>query len=334
MSVTTKDIARICNVSRTTVNRAFTNTGRISKETKELILKTARELDYKPDLLASSVKKGKSSYIGVVVFDIKNQYFAQMLNAIEQEAEGRGYHVSISLHEKNPEKEREMLQRMDGYRVEGIILSPVSKSREFSDFLKKLKAPVVIVGNRIASDIPYVGIDEKSAAIEAVSSIAAHGYKKIIFVCPPLVDEESENIYSHLQRRDGFCEAVEKYKIDGDIIAEWDYLDKINSLADELTPDTAFFCSGDIYALEIMKSLRMKHKKSGVDYGIMGFDNIDFLDYVVPRLSTIDNSIEAVASKAVDVLLSRIAGGVVEKETIIPYNIVEGDTLGLLLSER
>lgn len=142
MGVTTNDIARICQVSRTTVIRALNNQGRISKETKDRIVKTAEELGYRPDLLARGLVKGKTMYIGVVVFDVKNQYFAQMLSAIETEAQTRGYCVNITLHGKNREKEVDLIRKLVDYHVDGLILSPVNKGEHFNKFLKIGRAHV------------------------------------------------------------------------------------------------------------------------------------------------------------------------------------------------
>ena len=111
MGVTTNDIARICQVSRTTVLRALNNKGRISKTTREKILQTAKDLGYRPDLLARGLVKGRTMNIGVVVFDVKNQYFAQMLSAIEGKAQEEGYCVNIMLHDKDKRKEIEWIKR-------------------------------------------------------------------------------------------------------------------------------------------------------------------------------------------------------------------------------
>ncbi|WP_026659896.1 LacI family DNA-binding transcriptional regulator [Butyrivibrio sp. AC2005] len=332
MGVTTKDIAQICKVSRTTVNRALSGTGRISEETKELILRTAKELDYHPDILATSLKNGKTQNLGVLVFDIRNQYFAQMVNAIELEAKKKSYFVSINLHEKNKDTEKEILEKLVDYRVEGIIMSPVSKGKNFAKFVNKLGKPVVIIGNNVDESIPFVGIDEATAAIEAVNHIYSKGYRKIVFVCPPLSDAKNENVFTHEQRKKGFEAAVKKHKdIEQDIISGWDYLDKVIALmknrSNEEGGKTAFFCSGDIYALEIMKALRGMHLKAGEDFGIMGFDNIDVLDYVIPRLTTIDNAVDMVATEAVNVLFDLINGKEVKDKTIVPHLLIEGETL-------
>lgn len=328
MGVTTKDIAQICGVSRTTVNRAFTNTGRINKETKDKILKVAEDLEYRPDMLATGLKNGKTQYLGVVVFDVRNRYFAQMLNAIEIEAKARNYFVNITLHEKDKEQERDMIQRLVDYRVEGLILSPVSKGNNFGTFLRKMEKPIVIIGNRVDKEIPFVGIDEKKAASDAVQTIVRKGYQKIVFICPPLADVENENVYSHEQREEGFLQEVQKHKtVQYEAIKSWNYLSEVVKILTSSSEKTAFFCSGDIFALDIMKHLKQLNKRAGQDYGIMGFDNIDTLDYVIPRLATIDNVVEKVATKAVDILFDLLEGKEVANKTLVDYVEIEGETL-------
>ena len=98
MAITTKDLAQLCGVSRTTIHRALNGTGRIKPETKEMILQVAKEHGYRPDLLATGLAKGQTYNIGVVVLDVKNRYFAQMLSTISTEAYARGYGVNITLH--------------------------------------------------------------------------------------------------------------------------------------------------------------------------------------------------------------------------------------------
>lgn len=328
MGVTTKDIASICGVSRTTVNRAFTNSGRISEKTKQKILEVAAELEYRPDLLATGLKSGKTGYLGVVVFDVRNRYFAQMLNAVEVEARKHDYFVNITLHEKNKNLEKELIQRLIDYRVEGLILSPVSKGHSFNDFLKKMKKPIVIIGNRVGKDIPFVGINEKRAAKDAVKTIANKGYEQIVFVCPPLADAEQENIYSHEQREQGFLDEMKNHlEMKHSVVRSWNYLKEAEQIIKSTSLKTAFFCSGDIFALEIMKHFKQIDKHAKKDYGIMGFDNIDTLDYVMPRLSTIDNVVETVSEKAVDILFEILNGKDVPNKTIVDYIVVKGETL-------
>ncbi len=327
MGITTKDLAKICGVSRTTVHRALSDTGRINPQTKDLILQTAKKYDYRPDLLARGLVKGQTYNIGVVILDVNNRYFAQMLSAIEVEARKQGYFVNITLHEKNPAIEKEQIARLVDYHVEGIILSSVNQGEEYKKYLNSLNTPIVTIDNKIEEDIPFVGINEREAARAASVQIVKKGYQKVVFVCPPLLDRGKENIYVHEEREKGFKEAMMcSTDVEAVVIDQGDYLSLCtNQLEDGVK--TAFFCSGDIFALELMKHLKSRGKNAPKDYGIMGFDNIDVLDYVTPRLTTIDNSVEKVAIMAVNMLFDMINGKSTRTEILLDYLLVKGETI-------
>lgn len=327
MGITTKDLAKICGVSRTTIYRALSDTGRINPQTKDFILETVKKYDYRPDLLARGLVKGQTYNIGVVVLDVNNRYFAQMLSAIEVEARKQGYFVNITLHEKNPDIEKEQMARLVDYHVEGIILSSVNQGEEYKKFLYSLNTPIVTIDNRIEEGIPFVGINEREAARAATAQIIEKGYQKVVFVCPPLLDRGKENIYVHEEREKGFQEAMLcSTEVEAVIIDQVDYLDCCaNQLIDGVK--TAFFCSGDMFALKLMKHLKSLGKRAPKDYGIMGFDNIDVLDYVTPRLTTIDNSVDKIAKMAVDMLFDLIDGKATRTEILLDYLLVKGETI-------
>lgn len=328
MGVTTNDIARICSVSRTTVIRALNNQGRISKETKDKIVKTAKELGYRPDLLARGLVKGKTMYIGVVVFDVKNQYFAQMLSAIEAEAQTRGYCVNITLHGKNREKEINLIQKLVDYHVDGLILSPVNKGEEFENFLKGLDTPLIVIGNKVSDDIPVVGIDERQAAREAAGRILKSGYERVAFVCPPLGESGEGNIYAHEQRLKGFQEAMSVYpEVECVTVSSVSYEKEAAAMMATADKKTAFFCSGDVFALDILKYLKTLGFSAPGDFGIMGFDDIELLEYLSPRLSTIYNSVEEVSKKAVELLFDMLDGLEIPMESYEQYRLVPGETI-------
>ncbi len=350
MAVTAKELAQMCGVSRMTVHRALTDTGRINPQTKELILAKAKECGYRPDLLARGLVKGQTFYIGVVVLDVNNRYFSQLLSAIETEAGKRGYFVNITLHEQNKDMEKEQLERLVDYHVDGIILSSVNRGGAYKEFLKSLDTPIVTIGNKVDEGIPFVGIEEKKAAREATEAILRKGYEKIVFVCPPL-ERKDENTYVHQQRLEGFEEAVslwnggktyrESGKVDADgsggrrTQAECIVIDKSEGYdaraCEELyntDKRTAFFCTGDMFALDIMKYMSGRGQKAGIDYGIMGFDGIDILDYVTPRMNTIYNPVEQVAKEAVKLLFKLMNGEADGDESVIlDCEMMAGETL-------
>lgn len=332
MGITTKDLAQICGVSRTTVHRALHDgTGRINPDTKEMILRIAKENGYRPDLLARGLVKGQTFNIGVVVLDVKNRYFAQMLSAIGVEANKRGYFVNITLHGNDKEMERSQLTRLVDYHVDGIIVSSVNEGEDYRKFLESLDVPIVSVDNKIADGIPFVGINQRQAMRQAAKKVLEKGYTRLVYVCPPIDDQSEKNIYVHRERLAGFQETVEKMSdVETVYLLDWDYLGKVKETLDS-SRRTAYICTADEFALDIMKYFKKEGRKAGTDYGIMGFDNIDVLDYVVPRLTTISNSVEGVAGAAVDLLFKMINDKAASREAKMPlfiqHRFIEGETI-------
>lgn len=330
MQVTTKDIARACGVSLGTVDRALHGKPRIDPATKELVLRTAKELGYRPDLLARGLVKGRTMSLGVVAFDVKNRYFAQLLSSIEMVAKRRGYFINITLHEDDPAMERRLLESLVDRRADGIILCPVGRGPEFAEYLTDLSAPIVVIGNRVSESLPYVGLDERQAAADAVGHILSKGYERIAFVCPTLSESGGGVMYSHEMRLEGFREATSAAGIAAEaapLLGDWGYEAKLASVAAASPRKTAFFCSGDIFALNCLRRLREEGLRVPEDVGIMGFDNIDTLDYVTPRLATVDNPVAAIGERAVESLLSLVEGGEAPSVTLLPHRIVEGASL-------
>jgi LacI family transcriptional regulator len=112
-------------VSQGTVDRALHNRPGISAETRERILLTARQLGYRPDQLASSLVRGRTMTIGLVLFDLYNRFFAQIASAVEENAKSRGYFVYLTLTRKDLGEEKSCIERLAGRRVDGLILCSV-----------------------------------------------------------------------------------------------------------------------------------------------------------------------------------------------------------------
>ena len=226
------------------------------------------------------------------------------------------------------------MTRLADYHVDGIIVSSVNEGEAYQNFLRSLDIPLVSVDNKIADGIPFVGIDQRRAMIDATTRVIEKKYEKLIFVCPPMEDAGKRNIYVHKERLQGFQETIDKFKgMEILYLPDWNYLEHVENALDG-SKKTAFVCSADEFALEVMKRLKKTGKRAGTDYGIIGFDNIDILDYVTPRLTTISNSVAKVAETAVALLFELIArkreGASWEEPAlckILPYRMVEGETI-------
>lgn len=327
MSITVNQIAEKCNVSRTTVLRALNNTGSVGKETREKILAVAEEYHYRPNLLARSLHHGRTMSIGVVTISVENLYFVQSLQVINKEAERRGYFTNIVVCDDSPEGERKLIQGLADRQMEGILLSPLNKGKDFEAFLQSLNIPVVCMGNQVSDAFTTVQVDERAAAQEAAGRIAAKGYRRLAFICPPLSMGTERNIYVHEQRLLGVEEAAKQYKdLEFAVIKNMDYL---SALPQQLQRGrTAFLCSGDSYALNVMQWANLHGLRIPDDFGLMGFDDINVLDYISPKLTTVSTNVEGVATTAVTELLQQIeAETYAPKSIYLKYQILERETL-------
>lgn len=269
--------------------------------------------------------------IGVIVVDLRNQYFPMMIDAMERRAKKYGYLLNITLHEQDQQTERDLLRTLVGLRVEGIIISSVNQDAAFMAYLAHLPIPVVLIGNQISTEVACVGINEYQAAKDATEYIIGKGYRDIYFVVPPLKLGKAMNIIGHEQRVQGFLAAIQAHESSGDIHAEIiyddDYQDKAVQLVQSRPPKIAFLCSGDMYAGEILIALYKQHFTAPQDYGIMGFDKVDIFQRWSPVLSTVDNHVALIGETCIDVLVDMIKGKSDRQSVEIAHCIIEGESL-------
>lgn len=329
MKTTFKTIAKVCGISIGTVDRALNNRAGINRQTKEKILRVADELGYRPHLIARSLVKGKSMMIGVVVLDLENHFFAELVNSIVIRAKEAGYFVNLTLTNKDLVKEKECLNHLAGMNVDGIIIFPVNSGKEFEQYLKSLNIPIVTVGNRISKSWPFIGIKDRKAIIDAVNYIIKKGYRRIIYVSPPLANRGKINIYEVEQRYLGYKEAINNIKEIGNsvIIKDKEFIKELDDLSFDGQEKTAILCSSDIYALEILNYLKDRRINISDKVGLMGFDNIDMLKYVRPPLTTVAYPIENMGIKAVDCLVRQIKGNDYSKVLLLDHRIVVGESI-------
>lgn len=327
MNITSKEIAEICGVSRGTVDRALNNRPGVSEATKQKILETASQLGYRPHFLAQSLVKGKTMSIGTVIFDINNQLFPQLINAVESRAREAGYFLNLTLTSKNPDIEQECLNHLADRKVDGIILLSVNTGAAFEQFIQRLNIPVVTFGNRVSKTVPYVWIDDRKAVRDAIAMLTAKGYEEIIYVSPPLSLRGITNVYAVEQRFAGFQDALKKAgHLQSYVISHKGYIEEIDKLLAQGGKRKAIFCTSDKYALKIWLHLKQNGVRVPEDVGLMGFDNIETLKYISPALSTISYSLETIGNRIIDCLIGQIEGRQVPPTTLVEHQIIEGES--------
>lgn len=280
-AVTTAQLARLCGVSQGTVDRALNNRRGISPQTKERVLQAARSYGYIPNIHARVLSGGRSMLLGVVVFDLDNEYFSRLVMELEALCRGEGYSSVVMFSHKSAQQEIDCLNQLVHMGVDGIVLCPVGWGIPFARYLQGLRTPVVTVDNRLEG-LPFVGLDNRSAMAQAACHIRERGYDRAVYFAPVLrrmaSNSQSENFYAQRERYEGFLSAAEGIGLP---VASAVSPEELTALL-EIGGRAAVVCPSDYYALQVL-SLVQRCPGSG----ILGFDNIGILDRCALPLSSI-----------------------------------------------
>ena len=172
--ISTARLARLCGVSQGTVDRALNNRVGISQKTKDYILSVAKEYGYRPN------HRSENKLIGIIVFDLYNEYFSELVMLLEKELRRSGYCSLVMFSDKNKKTELECIEAMYNACVDGIIICPINTGKEFAEYLKSWSLPIVTVGNKV-ENIKYIGIDNFSAMYDLTKFVISQSYSKIIY---------------------------------------------------------------------------------------------------------------------------------------------------------
>jgi DNA-binding LacI/PurR family transcriptional regulator len=326
MSVTIKEIANICGVSRGTVDRALNNRPNINPETKKYIIKTAKELGYRPHFLAKSLSTGKTNTIGIIVFDVYNEYFSHLIHSSQQKSLDENYGLNIMVSNKNKKQELMCIDNLLERNVDGIIINSINNNTSYINKLKNSNKPIVSIGNRIDSHIPFVGINDYQAMYDSTEYVISQGYDNVIFVCPPLQYKNKQNIYAPSERYRGYNDCILSLGLKSKVIKDKDYVGKIHHYLNNSSKKIAFLCSSDIFALNVMREVKSVYGHIPNNIGIMGFDNLSMLQYISPILTTVSYPLTEVGNLAVTSILNQINENK-KKDYILKHSIVVGETI-------
>ncbi len=286
--ITTTQLARICKVSQGTVDRALHNRAGINQKTRERILSVAKEYDYIPSVQASDY--ANSMLIGVVLFDLYNEYFSKLAMSLVNAAKQIGYSVIFQFSEKNSGRERAALEYFDYIGVDGIVLfSAGSDSEEYEAYLRSLKRPLVLIGNRMF-DLPYIGIDDAAAMRTLTEHLSAKAPEGDILYYAPILKRELHATNAQRLRLAGFTEAATALKRSF----------RLTTTPEEIKDFAGIVCATDYYALQVLKHLGYPK-----DVLIAGFDNISLLKHLPSRVLTVEYSTDQMAEECINYILGK-----------------------------
>ena len=312
-AVTIKDIARALGLSTSTVSRALRDSYEISAETKQLVLECAEKLNYRPNPIALSLKERRSRSIGVVVGEIANSFFSQVINGIESIAYDRGYNVIISQSHESYEREVMDLQYLSSRSVDGLLIS-VSTETNDVQHIKNLisKGLPIVFFDRVRDEIRThsVVVDNFRGAYDATEHLIQNGYRRIA----ALASSEFLSITS--ERLAGYREAMKDHGLEvkeqyirhcfygGMVFSEVE--DAINGFMILKERPEAIVATSDQLTTGCLKTFYRRGLRVPDDVAMAGFSNMDISELTNPALTIVRQPAEEMGRAATELLLQLI----------------------------
>ncbi len=312
MPSTLKDIAKHVKLSVSTVSNILSSSdSRYNKATQKRVLQAAEELDYHPNKAARSMQGLHTKVIGVLVPDLANSYFPDIIHGIEHEADKEGYQVLLCQTYYNESDEARKISLLRQHRVDGFILFPIPfshRNKKIFEKLKKGKIPVVCVDSKIDHiNFDFVGTEDYKGAKLAVSRLVELKHKRIL--CLSFGDESE----IRSERLRGYTDALKKKKLKFDkklvLPGPWEAdapADFLISLFKKKKPPTAIFAMSDLLAVWAYTQLRAAGYKIPKDVSIIGFGDLHEGRCLDTPLTTVAQGREEMGRKAISLLLARI----------------------------
>lgn len=324
------DVAKMANVSTATVSRVISNKRNVNSKTRERVLETINQLEYKPNRLASNLRKMSSKTVMVVVPDITNPFFSSILQGFKDVALENGYHVLLGDTGNSLEQERNFINLVKERVVDGVILTTARLPKEEILSVSQ-EIPVVLACEYIDGfDIPTVSIDNVSAARQAVEYLISLGHRRIGMITGPL------GVILSKDRVKGYYQALNLHEIpiDGVLIQEGNFSVKsgyetmLKLLALE-APPSAVFATNDEMAVGAIKAIKQKGLSVPKDISVIGFDDIPLCELIETELTTIVQPKYDMGYQAMRMMLSIInKGNLTRKQIVLPHRLMVRKTCG------
>lgn len=340
---TMKDIADIAGVSQATVSYVLNDSKNISEKVKKKILKAAEDLGYIPNAVARNLKKRETNIIGVVVPDVMNSYYNEIIKHIERLTREKGYFIYICYTMHEPEIEDWYVTSLIQQKVAGVILCYGLTNRECYKKLYKYNIPVVNIDDKTEDDegqLSSILVDNIKGSFLAIQHFYSLGIRQICYISEPLYN------LALRERYEGFIKAMKSFGLEINkeniyIAGKEKEYEKINLgyIATEMIISKArvraIFASNDQIAFGVIKRLKEENIKIPEDIALIGYDNVPFSSVISPSLTTLNQPIETMCKKGTGKLF-KIKNGEKDIKTkiILEPNLVIRDSAPTHLMEK
>lgn len=307
---TIRDIALKLNISVSTVSRALRNMPEVNKETREMVMKVAKKMNYEPNRVAQSLRINRTSTIGVIVPEVEMHFFSSIISGIQETANRLGYNVMFCQSNESYETELANIQTLFSSRVDGLL---ISLSRETDDpahinSLLEKNFPLVLF-DRVFDDLntSKVIVDDYEGAFKAVEYILKTGCKNIAYLGGP------KNLSISNSRLAGYLDALKQGNARQEpLIVHSEGLEvgaarAAEQLLEMETPPDAIFCFNDPVAIKALQVVKQKGLSIPEDISLVGFTNDPVSALISPSLTTVTQPSYEMGKTAAELLIKHIA---------------------------
>ncbi len=323
--VTINDIAIKLGVTPSTISRALAGNKRVSEKTRELVQKVAVEMGYQPNLMASSLRKGKSDMIGMIVPRINRHFFSNVISGVEEILNPAGYSLLIMQSHEQLDSEEKAVYSLMLNRVGGIITSLSAETNHFEHLQSIIDAKVPLVQfDRVCDDLkgPKIVNDNFSGAYKATQHLIRSGYRRIAHI------GGSMDLKAYRERKEGYELAIaeafgnqENNLIIEDVLTRDGGYASIKKLIENNSLD-AVFCAGDYSALGVIEGLKELKIQIPEKFGVVGFGNEPFSEIIYPSLTSVEQNGSEMGRVAAQEMISAIGGDLHNTEIVIPIDFI------------
>ena len=308
---TIKDIAKVLNLSTSTVSRALADRWDVNPETRKAVLELAEKLQYRPNPVSLNLKRRQTFSIGVVIPEFTNSFFPEVIMGIQSILDPCGYHILISQSNESFETELKNLKALETKMVDGFIISISQETNDVTYFEHLIKTQIPIVFfNRINKklSVSNVIIDDYKWSFLATEHLIEQGCRRITHLAGPA------NLDIARSRLQGYMDALEKHNLPKDeslvipcgLMMENGILGAMKLLEFPELPD-GIFAINDPVAIGAMQTLKKSGIKMPGDIAIVGFTETKAAVIIEPNLTTVEQPTYEMGKTAAELLLEQIA---------------------------